>query len=111
MDTGMETRVGPLGAIKGIFKGIINPVEYVDSTVRSGWGTTLLIMFIVSLLVPFLTFFFLLTHCSGETGWVQSWSRSFRSLNFPKRDLRVVLSLRKLMIRILYKYRYRDRST
>lgn len=57
MDTGMETRVGPLGAIKGIFKGIINPVEYVDSTVRSGWGTTLLIMFIVSLLVPFLTFF------------------------------------------------------
>lgn len=56
MDTGMETRIGPLGAIKGIFKGIINPVEYVDSTVRSGWGTTLLIMFIVSLLVPFLTF-------------------------------------------------------
>lgn len=56
MDTDMEKRVGPLGAIKGIFKGIISPVEYVDSTVRSGWGTTLLIMLIASLLVPFLTF-------------------------------------------------------
>lgn len=53
----MEEKRSFVSAISGMFRGIVKPIEYVENSRHSSWFSTFLVILIVSIVVPFLTFF------------------------------------------------------